>query len=166
VSAARSIYDFQAHAITGEPVPLSKFRGQVVLIVNVASECGYTPQYRGLEELYRESGSRGFVVLGFPCNQFGRQEPGAAEDILAFCRASYGVTFPLFAKVNVNGPDAHPLFGYLTSTKRGWLGTRSIKWNFTKFLVDRRGVVVSRHGPRATPELLRPRIERLLDEPA
>ncbi|MGJ5208611.1 glutathione peroxidase [Bradyrhizobium sp. HKCCYLR20261] len=156
-----SIYDFTAAALTGEEVPLKRFEGQVLLIVNTASACGFTPQYRGLEALHRAYADRGFAVLGFPCNQFGAQEPGTAEEIGAFCSTKYDVTFPLFAKIDVNGTHAHPLYKFLKGEKTGLLGS-AIKWNFTKFLVDRAGHVVSRHAPTTTPEALKKEIEALL----
>ncbi len=156
-----SIYDFTAAALTGEEVPLKRFEGQVLLIVNTASACGFTPQYRGLEALHRAYADRGFAVLGFPCNQFGAQEPGTAEEIGAFCSTKYDVTFPLFAKIDVNGADAHPLYRFLKGEKTGLLGS-AIKWNFTKFLVDRSGRVVARHAPTTTPEALKKEIEALL----
>ncbi|MGJ4886070.1 MULTISPECIES: glutathione peroxidase [unclassified Bradyrhizobium] len=156
-----SIYDFTATSLKGEEVPLKRFEGQVLLIVNTASACGFTPQYRGLEALHRAYADRGFAVLGFPCNQFGAQEPGTAEEIGAFCAGKYDVTFPLFAKIDVNGTDAHPLYKFLKGEKTGLLGS-AIKWNFTKFLVDRRGNVVSRHAPTTTPEALKKEIEALL----
>jgi glutathione peroxidase len=155
------IYDFTATSLAGEDVPLKRFEGQVLLIVNTASACGFTPQYRGLEALQKQLGPRGFFVLGFPCNQFGKQEPGDAKAIGEFCASNYAVTFPLFAKIEVNGDRAHPLYRYLKSEKSGLLGS-SIKWNFTKFLVDRAGRVVARHAPTATPESLRKEIEALL----
>ena len=155
------IYDFTATSLAGEDVALKRFEGQVLLIVNTASACGFTPQYRGLEALQKQLGPRGFFVLGFPCNQFGRQEPGDAKAIGEFCASNYAVTFPLFAKIEVNGDRAHPLYRYLKSEKSGLLGS-SIKWNFTKFLVDRAGRVVARHAPTATPESLRKEIEALL----
>ncbi|MGJ5069222.1 glutathione peroxidase [Bradyrhizobium oligotrophicum] len=156
-----SIYDFTATSLKGEEVPLQRFEGQVLLIVNTASACGFTPQYRGLEALHRAYADRGFAVLGFPCNQFGAQEPGTAEEIGAFCAGKYDVTFPLFAKIDVNGADAHPLYRFLKGEKTGLLGS-AIKWNFTKFLVDRTGHVVSRHAPTTTPEALKKEIEALL----
>ncbi|WP_315701073.1 MULTISPECIES: glutathione peroxidase [unclassified Bradyrhizobium] len=156
-----SIYDFTAASLSGEEVPLKRFEGQVLLVVNTASACGFTPQYRGLEALYREYASRGFAVLGFPCNQFGAQEPGTAEEIGAFCAGKYDVTFPLFAKVAVNGAAAHPLFKFLKREKSGLLGS-AIKWNFTKFLVDRSGQVVGRYAPTTKPEALKKEIEALL----
>ncbi|MGJ5080071.1 glutathione peroxidase [Bradyrhizobium sp. HKCCYLS3013] len=156
-----SIYDFTATSLSGEEVPLQRFEGQVLLIVNTASACGFTPQYRGLEALHRAYADRGFAVLGFPCNQFGAQEPGTAEEIGAFCAGKYDVTFPLFAKIDVNGADAHPLYRFLKGEKTGLLGS-AIKWNFTKFLVDRTGHVVSRHAPTTTPEALKKEIEALL----
>ena len=155
------IYDFTAKSLGGEDIPLKRFEGQVLLIVNTASACGFTPQYRGLEALHQELAPRGFSVLGFPCNQFGNQEPGDAKQIEQFCTKNYGVTFPMFAKVEVNGNSAHPLFSYLKSAKAGLLGP-SIKWNFTKFLVDRSGKVVARHAPTAKPEGLAKEIEALL----
>ena len=155
------IYDFTAKSLAGEDVSLKRFEGQVMLIVNTASACGFTPQYRGLEALHRELSPRGFSVLGFPCNQFGRQEPGDARQIEQFCAGNYAVTFPMFAKIDVNGGSAHPLFQYLKREKSGLLGA-SIKWNFTKFLVDRSGKVVARHAPTARPESLTREIEGLL----
>ncbi len=143
-------------------MPLKQFEGQALLIVNTASRCGFTPQYRALELLHRRFAPRGFAVLGFPCNQFGRQEPGSAEDIARFCAAEYAVTFPMFAKIDVNGAQAHPLYRYLKAEKPGLLGTAAIKWNFTKFLVDRAGAVVARHAPMVPPERLAAEIEELL----
>jgi glutathione peroxidase len=156
-----SIYDFRAKSLAGEDVPLQRFEGQVLLIVNTASACGFTPQYKGLEALQKTFGSRGFSVLGFPCNQFGRQEPGDAAQIQQFCASNYAVSFPLFDKIDVNGGDAHPLYQYLRNEKSGLLGS-SIKWNFTKFLVDRSGKVVARHAPTTSPEALTKEIEALL----
>jgi glutathione peroxidase len=155
------IYDFKAKSLAGEDIALKQFEGQVLLIVNTASACGFTPQYKGLEALYQELAPRGFSVLGFPCNQFGNQEPGDAKQIEQFCASNFGITFPMFAKVDVNGSNAHPLFDYLKSQKAGLLGP-SIKWNFTKFLVDRSGKVVARHAPTAKPEGLAREIEALL----
>jgi glutathione peroxidase len=155
------VHDFTAQSLAGEEVPLKRFEGQVLLIVNTASACGFTPQYRGLEQLQRELGPRGFAVLGFPCNQFGGQEPGDAKQIEAFCETKYDVTFPMFAKIDVNGSQAHPLFNHLKNAKSGLLGP-SIKWNFTKFLVDRSGTVVGRYAPTAKPEAIRKEIEALL----
>jgi glutathione peroxidase len=155
------IYDFSAKSLVGEEVPLQRFEGQVLLIVNTASKCGFTPQYRGLEDLHREYGGRGFAVLGFPCNQFGAQEPGNAEEIGAFCSSNYDVTFPLFEKIDVNGANAHPLYNFLKREKSGLLGS-AIKWNFTKFLVDRAGQVTARHAPTTRPESLKREIEALL----
>src|SRR6202008_2698236 len=156
-----AIYDFPAKSLAGEDVPLKRFEGQVLLIVNTASACGFTPQYQGLETLYRDLSSRGLSVLGFPCNQFGGQEPGTAGEISAFCESKYDVTFPMFDKIDVNGPNAHPLYHYLKREKSGLLGS-SIKWNFTKFLVDRAGQVMARHAPTARPESLKKDIEALL----
>ena len=156
-----SIYDFMATSLAGEDVSLKRFEGQVLLIVNTASACGFTPQYKGLEALQKAYGSRGFSVLGFPCNQFGRQEPGNAAQIEQFCSTNYAVSFPMFDKIEVNGDRAHPLYRYLKGEKSGLLGP-SIKWNFTKFLVDRSGKVVARHAPTTTPEALTKEIEALL----
>jgi len=156
-----SIYDFTAKSLAGEEVPLRRFEGQVLLIVNTASACGFTPQYRGLEALHQQFSPRGFAVLGFPCNQFGAQEPGDAKDIANFCESKYDVSFPMFEKIDVNGAQAHPLYSYLKGEKPGLLGS-SIKWNFTKFLVDRSGKVVARHAPTARPESLKREIEALL----
>lgn len=156
-----SIYDFSARTIEGEERPLSDYRGKVLLIVNTASKCGFTPQYKGLEEIHRRYADQGVEVLGFPCNQFGHQEPGDAEEIKNFCSLTYDVSFPMFAKVDVNGPEAHPLFQYLTTTKRGMFGTPSIKWNFTKFLIGKDGRVVARYGPLVAPEKIEGAIVRL-----
>jgi glutathione peroxidase len=155
------IVDFTAKSLAGEDVPLKRFEGQVLLIVNTASGCGFTPQYKGLEALQRQFAPRGFSVLGFPCNQFGGQEPGDARQIEQFCSTNYAVSFPMFAKIDVNGSNAHPLYQYLKKAKAGLLGS-SIKWNFTKFLVDRSGKVVTRHAPTAKPEGLTKEIEALL----
>ena len=155
------IYDFTAQSLAGEDVPLKQFEGQVLLIVNTASACGFTPQYRGLQELHQTFSPRGFAVLGFPCNQFGAQEPGDAKQIGQFCESKYAITFPMFAKIDVNGGNAHPLYDYLKSEKSGLLGS-SIKWNFTKFLVDRSGKVVARYAPTVTPEGMKREIEALL----
>ena len=155
------IFDLTATSLGGEDVPLKGFEGQVLLIVNTASACGFTPQYRGLEALQKELGPRGFSVLGFPCNQFGNQEPGDSRQIEQFCASNYAISFPMFAKIDVNGGNAHPLYQHLKNAKSGLLGS-SIKWNFTKFLVDRSGKVVARHAPTVTPERLRKEIEALL----
>jgi glutathione peroxidase len=157
-----SIHDFSAETIDGQPKPLSDFRGRALLIVNTASQCGFTPQYAGLQALQDAYRERGFDVLGFPCNQFGGQEPGDAAEIASFCSINYGVTFPVFRKIDVNGAGQHPLFAFLTTQKRGLFGTKRIKWNFTKFLIDRSGEVVARFGPSTKPEQLRARIEALL----
>jgi glutathione peroxidase len=156
-----SIYDFTARSLAGADVALKQFEGKVLLIVNTASACGFTPQYRGLEALQKAYGSRGFAVLGFPCNQFGRQEPGDAAQIEKFCSSNYAVSFPMFDKIDVNGDDAHPLYKFLRNEKSGLLGN-SIKWNFTKFLIDRSGKVVARHAPTTAPEALKREIEALL----
>jgi glutathione peroxidase len=162
MSMARNVYDFEATTLDGQPVTLDAYRGQALLIVNVASACGYTPQYAGLEALYRKYRDRGFAVLGFPCNQFGGQEPGSAADIATFCSTRYDVTFPMFAKVDVNGEHAHPLFEHLKSERPGALGTKSIKWNFTKFLVDQSGRVVERYGSSTTPEQIDADVARVV----
>jgi len=148
---ANTVYDFDVTTLAGAPQKLSDYRGKTLLIVNVASACGFTPQYAGLEALYRKYHDRGFEVLGFPCNQFGAQEPGSAEEIATFCSTTYDVTFPLFAKIDVNGAKAHPLFEHLKAEAPGALGTKAIKWNFTKFLVNARGEVVERYGSSTTP---------------
>jgi glutathione peroxidase len=157
-----NVFDFSATALDGKPVDLAHYRGKVLLIVNTASACGFTPQYKGLEELHRQYGARGLAVMGFPCNQFGKQEPGTEEEIGAFCEKNYGVSFPMFAKIDVNGDDAHPLYKYLKGEKPGVLGTEAIKWNFTKFLVGRDGEVVKRYAPQTTPSEIAGDIERLL----
>ncbi len=157
-----SLYDFKALALDGQERGLGEFRGQVLLIVNVASRCGFTPQYAGLEALHRALAPRGFEVLGFPCDQFGHQEPGDAAEIREFCATNYAVSFPLFAKIEVNGPGAHPLYRFLKHARRGLLGTERIKWNFTKFLVGRDGGVVARYAPSTAPAALAARIESLL----
>jgi glutathione peroxidase len=159
-----NVYDFQATALDGKPVDLAQYRGKVLLIVNTASKCGFTPQYQGLETVYRELHGRGLEVLGFPCNQFGSQEPGTEEEIGAFCEKNYGVSFPMFAKVDVNGDDAHPLWKHLKGEAPGVLGTEGIKWNFTKFLIGRDGKVVQRYAPTAKPEEIADDIERLLGQ--
>ncbi|MGE4233522.1 MAG: glutathione peroxidase [Bacteriovoracia bacterium] len=158
----QSVYDFSIKTIDGQEVSLSEFRGKVLLVVNVASKCGFTPQYTGLEELHKQYASRGFQVMGFPCNQFGNQEPGNDQEIKSFCQLNYGVSFPLFSKIEVNGPNTHPLYKFLKKEKRGFLGTEKIKWNFTKFLIDREGKVVCRIAPTTKPESLISKIEKLL----
>ncbi|CAG2129799.1 Hydroperoxy fatty acid reductase gpx1 [Cupriavidus yeoncheonensis] len=161
-----NVYQFEANSLAGQPVPLSQFRGKVLLIVNTASECGFTPQYAGLQALHDAYAARGLEVLGFPCNQFGKQEPGDAQQIGQFCEARFGVTFPMFAKIDVKGADAHPLYQWLTSEKRGVLGTQAIKWNFTKFLLRRDGTVYKRYAPMTKPEEIRADIETLMADPA
>ena len=156
-----SIYDFSAKTLAGHDVSMKQFEGEVLLIVNTASACGFTPQYRGLQQIHEEYAPRGFAVLGFPCNQFGGQEPGNAEEIGAFCETQYQVSFLMFDKVDVNGTHAHPLYNFLKSEKSGLLG-QAIKWNFTKFLIDRAGQVVGRFAPTTTPEQLKEKIEALL----
>ena len=155
-------HSFSARSIAGDPVEFSRYAGQVILVVNVASECGFTPQYEGLEALYEAFKDRGFVVLGFPCNQFGHQEPGNAAEIEAFCAGTYGVSFPLFDKIEVNGDQAHPLFKWLKDQKPGFAGTQRIKWNFTKFLIGRDGQVLERWGSATKPQDLRDAIEHAL----
>jgi glutathione peroxidase len=157
-----SLYDFSVKDIHGKTVNLDAYKGKALLIVNTASQCGFTPQYKGLEALYKKFHAKGFEVLGFPCNQFGAQEPGNEADIESFCEVNYGVTFPLFAKVNVNGDDAAPVYKYLKKAKPGLLNTEAIKWNFTKFLVDRNGKVLERYAPNAEPESLAGDIEKAL----
>lgn len=156
------IYDFSAKKLGGEETSLDTFRGTVLLIVNVASKCGFTPQYEGLEALYRKYSAKGLAVLGFPCNQFGSQEPGDASEIAQFCSRTYDVTFPMFEKIDVNGTGAHPLYQFLKAEQTGVLGTEPIKWNFTKFLVDRQGQVMGRFAPTTKPSEMEPDIERLL----
>jgi glutathione peroxidase len=157
-----AFYDIEVASLDGGNLRMDRFRGQVLLIVNVASQCGFTPQYAGLEALYRKHSSRGFAVLGFPCNQFGRQEPGNEAEIRDFCASAYGITFPLFAKIDVNGARAHPLFAFLKSRQRGLLGASAIKWNFTKFLVDRAGRVTARFAPSTAPDAIERHVVALL----
>ncbi|WP_343730049.1 glutathione peroxidase [Duganella sp.] len=159
-----TIFDFSADSLSGQPVNLSQYQGKVLLIVNTASKCGFTPQYKGLEAVYQQFKDRGVEVLGFPCNQFGAQEPGQAGEIGAFCEKNYGVTFPLFAKIDVNGDNAHPLFQKLKKDAPGILGTEGIKWNFTKFLIRKDGTVYDRYAPSTKPEELIADIEKLLAE--
>ena len=158
-----SAHDFSATSIDGIERQLVDYKGKVILVVNTASQCGFTPQYKGLEELYRTYVDRGLVVLGFPCDQFGHQEPGDEEEIATFCERNFGVTFPLFAKIDVNGSDAHPLYQWLRSEKSGMVGNK-IRWNFTKFLIDPDGNVVNRYGSTTTPEQIADDIEALLPE--
>ena len=155
------VYDFTATSLAGEDISLKRFEGQVLLIVNTASACGFTPQYKGLEALHQALSSRGFSVLGFPCNQFGSQEPGDAAQIRQFCASNYAITFPMFGKIDVNGGNAHPLYQYLKREQSGLLGP-SLKWNFIKFLIDRQGRVAGRYPPTTTPESLKREIEALL----
>jgi glutathione peroxidase len=157
-----SIYDFSAKTLDDRDISLGDYKDKVLLIVNTASKCGFTPQYEGLESLHRKYGERGLAILGFPCNQFGAQEPGDAAEIANFCSLTYDVSFPMFAKVDVNGDNTHPLFQYLKAAKPGLLGTEGIKWNFTKFLVDRNGEVVERYAPATKPAELEKMIEGLL----
>ena len=157
-----SIYDFEAQQIDGKTVPLSNFKGKAMLIVNTASACGYTPQFAGLEELHKAYGGQGLVVLGFPCNQFGSQDPGSNDEIAQFCQLNYGVSFPMMAKIDVNGGGAHPLFKWLTKEAPGVLGTTSVKWNFTKFLIGKDGSVLKRYAPQDEPAKLKKDIEQAL----
>lgn len=157
-----TVYDFSATTIDGKPRKLADYKGKVLLVVNTASKCGFTPQYKGLEALYKKHKDKGLVVLGFPSNQFGAQEPGPDSEIAEFCEMNYGVTFPMFSKIDVNGDAAHPLYKYLTSTKKGLLGSEAIKWNFTKFLVGRDGQVIKRYAPTDKPESLKKDIEAAL----
>jgi len=161
-SGMPSIYDFEAQSIDGKPVALEQFRNKPLLIVNTASACGFTPQFGGLEKLHQTYGERGLVVLGFPCNQFGSQDPGSNEEIGAFCQKNFGVTFPMMSKVDVNGADAHPLYQWLTAEAPGLLGSKGIKWNFTKFLVGKDGRVIKRYAPQDAPEKLAKDIETAL----
>jgi len=161
-AAPASIYDFDAVSIDGKPAQFAAQKGKVMLIVNTASACGFTPQFAGLEALWKDYRNRGLVVVGFPSNQFGAQDPGTNDEIQSFCQTNYGVSFPMMAKVDVNGGDAHPLWKWLTDEKRGFLGTKSIKWNFTKFLVGKDGQVIKRYAPTDTPESMRADIEAAL----
>ena len=158
----RTVYDFEACQINGQDMALSQFRGKAMLIVNTASQCGFTPQFGGLEELHQAYGGKGLVVLGFPCNQFGAQDPGNDGEIASFCQVNYGVSFPMMSKVDVNGPSAHPLYQWLSGEAPGLLGSKSIKWNFTKFLVGKDGQVIKRFAPLDKPESLKKDIEATL----
>jgi glutathione peroxidase len=157
-----SVYDFTVNDMEGKPVRLDRYKGNVLLVVNTASNCGFTPQYKGLEALYRKYHDRGLQILGFPCNQFGAQEPGSEQEIATFCQTNYDVTFPMFAKIEVNGDGTAPLYRYLKHEKPGLLGTEAIKWNFTKFLVDRAGRVIARFAPNDTPESLEADVAKAL----
>jgi glutathione peroxidase len=161
-AVVKSLYDIPVTDIHGKQQKLDQYKDRVLLIVNTASKCGFTPQYKGLEAVYKKLHPRGLEVLGFPCNQFGAQEPGSAEEIASFCEINYGVTFPLFAKVDVNGDNTAPVYQYLKKAKRGVLGSEAIKWNFTKFLVDRKGNVVERYAPNVEPDAIAGDIEKLL----
>jgi glutathione peroxidase len=164
MTASQSVYDFSAKAADGSTTSLKKYQGQVSLIVNVASKCGFTPQYTGLEEIFQRYQGRGFTVLGFPCNQFGAQEPGNAEEIQQFCKLTYDVNFPIMAKIEVNGDNADPLYRHLKATAPGLLGTEAIKWNFTKFLIGKKGQVIERYSPQTKPEEIARDIEKALGE--
>jgi glutathione peroxidase len=157
-----TLYDFEAQQIGGQAVPLAQFRGKPLLIVNTASACGFTPQFAGLEELHKRYAARGLVVLGFPCNQFGHQDPGSNEEIASFCQLNYGVSFPMMEKIAVNGAEAHPLYRWLTAEAPGLLGSKAIKWNFTKFLVGKDGRVLKRYAPQDAPEKLAKDVEAAL----
>lgn len=159
---ASSVHDFKANRLSGKEEDLSDYKGKALLIVNVASKCGFTPQYQGLQKLYDQNKDKGFEILGFPCNQFGAQEPGNEKEIAKFCAVNYGVTFPMFSKIDVNGDGAHPLYKFLKKEKRGLAGTEAIKWNFTKFLVDADGKVVERFGPQDTPQLIGRKLAKIL----
>jgi glutathione peroxidase len=158
----KEIYDVEVTTIEGKQIKLALYQGKVILIVNVASQCGFTGQYDGLEMLYRQYVDQGLVILGFPCNQFGAQEPGSEEEIMNFCRLNYGVTFPMFAKIDVNGPNTHPLYVLLKNERPGFLGSDAIKWNFTKFLVDRDGNIVERYSPSTKPTEIEEKINSML----
>ena len=160
----QTIYDFEAERLTGGITRFEEYRGRVLLVVNTASQCGFTPQYAGLESLHKRFRDQGLVILGFPCNQFGGQEPGSAEQIGSFCETSYGISFPMFAKVDVNGADTHPLFAFLKQRAAGILGTEAIKWNFTKFLVGRDGQTVRRYASATSPEELAADIQKSLGD--
>ena len=157
-----TVYDFSADSINGKPVKLSQFKGKAMLIVNTASACGFTPQFAGLEELHKTYGSKGLVVLGFPCNQFGAQDSGSNDEIAEFCQLNYGVSFPMMEKINVNGSGAHPLYQWLTAEAPGLLGSKAIKWNFTKFLIGKDGAVIKRYAPTDTPAGMAKDIEAAL----
>ncbi|MFJ8528992.1 glutathione peroxidase [Bacillus sp. NPDC094106] len=157
-----TVYDFSAKTITGEEKSLRDYEGKVLLIVNVASKCGFTPQYKGLQSVYEKYKEQGFEILGFPCNQFGGQEPGTEDEITSFCELNYGVSFPMFAKVDVKGKEAHPLYTYMTEQAPGIFGMKAVKWNFTKFLVGRDGKVIDRFAPKTKPEDLEKEIEKIL----
>lgn len=159
-----SIYEYTATSLKGETVDLSRYRGKVLLIVNTASKCGFTPQFQGLQELYNELQEQGLEILGFPSNQFANQEPGSSDDIQEFCQINYGVTFPMFEKIKVNGDEAHPLFRHLASAAPGLLGSKSVKWNFTKFLVQKDGTVFKRYSPNTSPADIIPDIRQLLEQ--
>lgn len=159
---SETIYEIPVKSIDGTETTLEQYRGKVLLIVNVASKCGFTPQYEGLEKLYLKHKDQGLVILGFPCNQFGGQEPGSEDEIRSFCSLNFGVTFPMFAKIDVNGASEHPLYTFLKSQKGGLLGFDAIKWNFTKFLVDRHGDVIARYAPTTTPAALESDVEKAL----
>lgn len=157
-----SVHDFSAKRLGGREESLAAYKGKTLVIVNVASKCGFTPQYAGLQRLHEQYKDKGVVVLGFPCNQFGAQEPGDAREIEVFCSTTFGVNFPMFAKIDVNGEDAHPLYKFLKKEKKGLAGSEAIKWNFTKFLVDGEGAVIARFGPQDTPELIGRKLEKLV----
>ncbi|MEK3751804.1 glutathione peroxidase [Paenibacillus sp. FSL E2-8871] len=157
-----SIYDFEVNTLRGAEESLSKYKGKVLLVVNTASKCGFTPQYKGLQEVYEKFKDRGFEVLGFPSNQFAGQEPGESDEIAEYCEINYGVTFPMFDKIDVKGDEAHPLFKYLSKEAPGVLGSKSVKWNFTKFLVDQEGRVLKRFAPKTTPQQIESYISKLL----
>ena len=160
--SAATVYDFDARDISGRDIPLSRFKGQVLLVVNTASKCGFTPQFGGLEELHKTYAGKGLAVLGFPCNQFGSQDPGADSEIESFCQVNYGVSFPMMGKIDVNGPEAHPLYKWLSAEAPGLLGSKSIKWNFTKFLVGKDGKVIRRYAPTDKPADLAKDVEAAL----
>ncbi len=156
------VYQFSGKTIKGQELPLSEYKGKVLLVVNTASKCGFTPQFKGLEEMYEKYQAQGLEILGFPCNQFMKQDPGSNQEIAEFCQLNYGVSFPMFEKVDVNGDNTHPLFKYLKAKAPGLLGSQAIKWNFTKFLVDKSGKVVARYAPKDTPEQIESEVKKLL----
>jgi glutathione peroxidase len=164
MNSEKTFFDLSARDIRGEDLGFASFKGKVILVVNVASKCGFTPQYKSLEGLFKKHSSHGFLILGFPCNQFGAQEPADEAEIQKFCSLNYEVTFPIFSKIKVNGPETHPVYEFLKNQQSGLLGTKSIKWNFTKFLINKQGRVIGRYGPQVKPEQIEADIEKALAE--